>query len=106
MAKKETTQSIAMGSDEQLLIRVLAAAHGLKPATCARMLLVRGLADFLDDGSLRAERFEQEVFDELTKLVVKDTQLSRAREIVLEELELKNPERMSKRMSTAKRKSK
>src|SRR5579871_1933554 len=73
MSKKESTQSIAVSEEEQLLIKILAKSKGLKPSTAARKLLYRGLHHFSLDRSLDQEKLEDEVIDSINELIERDS---------------------------------
>lgn len=82
ITKRESTQSIAVSSEEKELIEILSAAHGLKPATLSRKLLYRGLYDYLQDKQIEAPELDSEIFSSVCELIESDKRLSKAKEVI------------------------
>ena len=93
---KERVQSIAISEIEQTIIFVLAKSQGIKPATAARHLLMRGLGEYLKDRSLRPAKFDEEIINQLNKLILSDKTLRQAKLLVEAEIKSKRPRQRQK----------
>jgi hypothetical protein len=92
--KLTKAQSFSVSEDEKLSVEVLAAGEGIKGGTFARHMYYRGVALYLGDRHLSGEATEEEIFEQVEKLISTDPKLSRLAALKRELLKTAGEERV------------
>lgn len=80
--KRESTQSIAVSPEEKNAVEVLALAERMKPATFARAIFYKGLSQYLKDRKPHAPKRDEEVYEEIVKLIDSEDELRKIKAVV------------------------
>jgi hypothetical protein len=76
------SQTLSTTNEEKLFFEIVSMLEGLKPATVARRLMYRGLAQYLKDGQLRLPEPEPVIHAEMVKLVETDPTMKQIKQII------------------------